>query len=264
MITLKNFEEQNVAAQAKRIALQLGINSIRKLQFDIALFCTLLIWNTCTGQELELKKHPFFINTSFSSCLNEKFYIKPSLSFGFGIIKKDNHYLGINFSRYNFKGSANLNTFYYDARIGTHNPIANYYGYSKTIYTNLKYRCVSTGLFYAKIHQIGLRKALFYSSLNLMVVFPFYLSDISGPEYYYIVSSKPCLDFLIKYTIFPKKKKRNYFRISPTLRYNYISNINVDVYDNPWDRVKKLSDYSKHIILIGLSFELMNFYKKPQ
>jgi len=105
---------------------------------------------------------------------------------------------------------------------------------------------------------------LLYSSLNVMVVFPFYLFDISRPEYYYIVSSKPCLDFLIKYTIFPKKKKRNYFRISPTLRYNYISNINVDVYDNPWDRVKTINDYNKHIILFGLSFELMNFYKKQK
>jgi hypothetical protein len=81
-----------------------------------------------------------------------------------------------------------------------------------------------------------------------------------------LVSSKPCLDLLIKYNLFSKREKRTYFRISPTFRYNYISNINVYVASNqdPWDHVTKINSYNKHLFLFGLSFELINVYKKAE
>jgi hypothetical protein len=218
----------------------------------------------CIGQELELKKRPFFINTSLSTIVNENYFVSPSFSFGFGIIRFDQHYLGINFSRYNLQGLANLTSYYYDGRIGT-NPLANYHGYYSVFDMHLKYRCVSTGLFYANLHQFNSRKALFYASLNAMVIFPFSLFDISRSDYYN-VNSKTCLDLMMKYTIFSKKTKRTSFRISPTLRYNYISNINVYVASNqdPWDHVTKINSYNKHLFLFGLSFELINVYKKAE
>jgi hypothetical protein len=216
----------------------------------------------CIGQELELKKRPFFISTSLSTIVNENYFVSPSFSFGFGIVRLDQHYLGINFSRYNLQGLANLTSYYYDGRIGTH-PSANYHGYYSVFDMHLKYRCVSTGLFYANLHQFNSRKALFYASLNAMVMFPFSFFDISSPDYYN-VSSKTCLDLMMKYTIFSKKTKRTSFRISPTLKYNYIPNISVSVYDNPWDHFSKINTYNQHLVLLGLSFELMNFYKKQK
>jgi hypothetical protein len=233
---------------------------MRRVLFIFALFIKHLLLNTSIAQELEIKKRPFFINTSLSTIVNENYFISPSFSFGYGIIRLDQHYLGINFSRYNLQGLANLTSYYYDARIGTH-PSANYHGYYSVFDMHLKYRCYSTGLLYAKLHQFKSRKALFYASLNIMTVIPIPLFDISRTDYYN-VSSKPCLDLIMKYTIFSKKTKSTSFRISPTLRYNYIPNISVSVYDNPWDHVSKINTYNKHLVLFGLSFELMNFYKK--
>jgi hypothetical protein len=98
-----------------------------------------------------------------------------------------------------------------------------------------------------------------------MTTIPIPLIDIYSSDYY-LVSSKPCLDLLLKYTIFSKKTNRTSFRISPTFRYNYISNINVYVASNqdPWDHVEKINNFNKHMFLFGLSFELMNFYKKQK
>ncbi|HRG59619.1 MAG TPA: hypothetical protein PK323_11730 [Bacteroidia bacterium] len=234
---------------------------MRRILFIFVLFTCCLQLNSSKAQELEAKKHPFFINASQSYALNNYFFESPSFSTALGIVKKENNYLGINFSRYNSKGAANLNTFYYDARIGTHDP--SYIGFHKTINTSLKFRCISAGLFYARLHQFISCKAIFYTSINLMTVFPVPFIDISSRDYF-IVSSKRCLDFLIKFTLISKRKKRTNLSISPTFRYNYIPNISVSVYDNPWDSVSKINSYKKHMILFGLSFEFMNFYKKQK
>ena len=247
-----------------RVVQSIKSSCMKKVHVYFVFMFTYLLCNMCIGQELELKKRPFFINTSLSTIVNENYFVSPSFSFGFGIVRLDQHYLGINFSRYNLQGLANLTSYYYDARIGTH-PSANYHGYYSVFDMHLKYRCYSTGLFYAKLHQFKSRKALFYASLNIMTAIPIHLFDISSSDYY-LVSSKPCLDLLIKYNLFSKRKKRTYFRISPTFRYNYISNINVYVGSNqdPWDHVEKVNNYDKHMFLFGLSFELMNFYKKQK
>jgi hypothetical protein len=237
---------------------------MRRVLFIFTLFIKHLVWNSSVAQELQIKKHPLFINTSLSTIVNENYFVSPSFSFGVGIIRFNQHYLGINFSRYNLQGLTNLTSFYYDARIGTH-PSANYHGYYTVFDMHLKYRCYSTGLFYAKLHQFKSRKALFYASINIMTVIPIALFEIT-PSDYYLVSSKPSLDLLLKYNLFSKREKRTYFRISPTFRYNYISNINVYVAPNqdPWDHVTKINSYNKHLFLFGLSFELMNVYKKQK
>jgi hypothetical protein len=151
---------------------------MRRVLFIFTLFIKHLVWNSSVAQELQIKKHPLFLNTSLSTIVNENYFVSPSFSFGIGIIRFNQHYLGINFSRYNLQGLTNLTSFYYDARIGTH-PSANYHGYYTVSDTHLKYRCYSTGLFYAKLHQFKSRKALFYTSINIMTVIPITLFEIT-------------------------------------------------------------------------------------